>query len=523
MTSPSRSRLAASSSRQDQRSRRYALRAVQPSPARAEPHDATAWLPLPELSDLPTIEELIGPERAASIAHAVTEPRKSQVRPRPERPKPLVRPSPARSAPHDPDAWFPVLAFEELLDDDFLVTSGQTEAVESSVSGSVPTLAPLARPRRERRGTRAGTRPWVKVARQRRAIVIALAVATTAAAGVAVPRLLAAESAPEVQLTVDGETRAVESDADTVGDLLSDENIEVAPDDRVEPAPTTEVEDGLAVQVFRAFDVHVDFDGEVRTVRTTFTTADQLLDELGLDPEVVGVRLAPDRLGAGATVVFRTFKATTITVDGTTQDERSLALTVGELLGDNAVELGPQDVVEPPMDTVLTDGMAVAVTRISTDETSQTEEAIPYPVERREDPSLPKGEEQTIQAGVPGVQVVTYRHTKADGREIAKEPISKVPITPPVPEIVVVGTALPNQRVGTASWYASPFGSDSCATKEYVPKGTIVIVTNLDTGASTTCRVADRVEAARVVDLDDDVFRQLAPLGQGVFNARIDW
>jgi rare lipoprotein A (peptidoglycan hydrolase) len=87
----------------------------------------------------------------------------------------------------------------------------------------------------------------------------------------------------------------------------------------------------------------------------------------------------------------------------------------------------------------------------------------------------------------------------------------------------MVGTALPNQRVGTASWYASPFGSDSCATKEYVPKGTILKVTNLDTGASTTCRVADRVEANRVVDLDDDVFRQLAPKSQGVFNARIDW
>jgi hypothetical protein len=33
--------------------------------------------------------------------------------------------------------------------------------------------------------------------------------------------------------------------------------------------------------------------------------------------------------------------------------------------------------------------------------------------------------------------------------------------------------------------------------------------------------VQDRVEAPRVVDLDDDVFRQLAPLSQGVFNVRI--
>jgi rare lipoprotein A (peptidoglycan hydrolase) len=127
------------------------------------------------------------------------------------------------------------------------------------------------------------------------------------------------------------------------------------------------------------------------------------------------------------------------------------------------------------------------------------------------------------QKGVDGVADETWRITEEDGVEASRDLLSRIPVTPPVPEIIRVGTALPNQRVGSASWYASPFGSDSCATKEYVPRGTIVTVTNTDTGASTTCRVADRVEANRVVDLDDDVFAQLASLSQGVFNARIDW
>ena len=118
---------------------------------------------------------------------------------------------------------------------------------------------------------------------------------------------------------------------------------------------------------------------------------------------------------------------------------------------------------------------------------------MPFSVERREDPNLLKGQEQVVQEGVDGVQRVTYQITKADGVEESRRPISKVPVQPPTPRIIAVGTALPNQRVGTASWYASPFGRDSCATKEYVPKGTILRVTNLDTGASTSCRVADRV------------------------------
>jgi rare lipoprotein A len=77
---------------------------------------------------------------------------------------------------------------------------------------------------------------------------------------------------------------------------------------------------------------------------------------------------------------------------------------------------------------------------------------------------------------------------------------------------------------GGASWYASPFGSDSCASRT-LRFGTIVRITNLSTGAMTTCRVADRgpVARSRVLDLDNDVFRRLAPVGVGVIPVHITW
>ncbi len=327
---------------------------------------------------------------------------------------------------------------------------------------------------------------------------------------------------PEVTVRVDGKKLVVHTDAATVREVLREEEIRVAPDDRIEPSPTAKVRDGLDVAVFRAFGLAVDVDGTVSSVRTTRVTAEALRRELGLDPGKVVVKSAPDRLGKDASVVFRTRHDVTITVDGTTLGQSSLALNVGELLGENSVVLGPMDQVNPSSDTPLTDGMVVSVVRMAND-TVQADEPLPYTVERRDDPSLTRGEERVAQEGVDGLQRVTYQRTLADGTEVGRTPISKVPIIPATPKVILVGTALPNSRTGTASWYASPFGSDSCATKEYVPRGTIVRVTNLDTGASTTCRVADRVEANRVVDLDDDVFRQLAPLSQGVFNARIDW
>ena len=526
--------------RTDQRSRRYA-RAVKPSPARARPHDARAWLPLPDLDALPPLDDLIE-ERPPSPAPTG---RGADVRPVPARPAaPFVRPSPARAEPHDPDAWFPLTAMEELLAPDNLVDSGQTRAITDTAPAPViepppivepaPVVEPTprlpARTPRPRRAPRrlhgAAARRTERTARRRRTLVLALTAAAslTAAGAATLPGIVgAADPPPEVTLRVDGKRLVVDTDAETVRGVLRAERIEVGPSDRVEPALTTPVTDGLAVAIFRAFDVTVDYDGKILPMTTTRTSVAALQRELRLDPETVAVKFAPDRLGAGATVTFRTRRNVTVNFDGVSQSDVTLGLTVAEVLGDYAIKLGPMDQVTPPLETPVTEALVVSVVRISNDLTQVVQEPIPFPEERREDPNLLKGKETVAQEGVPGVQDVTMRITTADGAEIGREAISRVPVTPPVPRIVMVGTALPNQRVGTASWYASPFGSDSCATKEYVPKGTILKITNTDTGASTTCRVADRVEANRVVDADDDVFRQLAPLGQGVFNARIDW
>ena len=75
---------------------------------------------------------------------------------------------------------------------------------------------------------------------------------------------------------------------------------------------------------------------------------------------------------------------------------------------------------------------------------------------------------------------------------------------------------------GGASYYAYKAGT--CAHRT-LPFGTIVRVTNVATGASTTCRVADRGPfiAGRVIDLDETVFVKLAPISAGVFQAEIAW
>ena len=79
-----------------------------------------------------------------------------------------------------------------------------------------------------------------------------------------------------------------------------------------------------------------------------------------------------------------------------------------------------------------------------------------------------------------------------------------------------------NSQTGKASWYDHEAGT--CAHRT-LPFGTILKVTNLGNGKSTTCRVADRgpfIEG-RVVDLERSVFSQIASTSQGVIDVRIEW
>lgn len=79
-----------------------------------------------------------------------------------------------------------------------------------------------------------------------------------------------------------------------------------------------------------------------------------------------------------------------------------------------------------------------------------------------------------------------------------------------------------NTQTGGASWYA--YRTGECAHKT-IPKGTVVTVTNLANGASTTCVVTDRgpYDGDRIIDLDRSTFAQIADPGQGVIQVRITW
>ena len=385
---------------------------VSPSPARAEPHDAAAWFPVPDVDALPPVHALLDPhpdhqaqvvaeaEAVAADALAVAEA--------------SAAPSPARAEPHDAATWLPLTSLEEL--------PPVTELLEEG--------PPVLTPPRRRRRTRYLPAP--------RVLGVAVLVVLTALGAAWIAQQATGPSDSDVTLTVDGARTQVRTDADSVGALLTAAQVDLGPGDVVVPSATSALHDGSRVDVLRAFPVSVDVDGRVRTVRTVETSADQLAKQLKLN-KLTAVRNKPGRLAAGATVVYRTRVSGSLTIDDQKVTYDSPSRTVDELLQSYNVKLIGEDYATPSVDTVLRDGDAVEVVRVGA-LTSQTTREIPFDTVEQEDPTLPIGQTRILQDGQNGTMTLTWRQVVENGQKGEKQVVSEVPTVEATPKIIGIGS-----------------------------------------------------------------------------------
>jgi len=380
-----------------------------PGPGRAEPHDGAAWLPLPDLSDLPSIDELLSP------GDRVPTPAARDV---------TAVPSPARAEPHDARAWLPLPDVGDLPEvADLVIASGDG----SGRRGDPPTGG------RPRTATR--TRHPI-----RRFVTLALVAVTLGAAYYGSQVLL--DGGADIEVRVDGRLLQVETGVSNVAGVLGEQRISLGDYDRVVPKPSAEVHDGMTVRVLRAFAVSVDFDGRPGTVYSTHSVPREFLEDateqLGVGEEVA-IRNPPKFVEANASLVLRTRKVGTLLVDGSAVNYDSPSLTVREMLESQKVVVGPNDFTEPVgIDEILPTNESITVTRVAA-ETEQVDE--PYVLEDQNipDPELPIGESRTV-PGTAGVQRVTYDITRHDGAEFERKVISAVPLIEATPNITYYGT-----------------------------------------------------------------------------------
>lgn len=266
-----------------------------------------------------------------------------------------------------------------------------------------------------------------------------------------------------VTLTVDGQSREVSTYADTAGEVLADENIDVGSDDVVLPSVGSSVVDGDTVVLNRARPLELTVDGVTTTVTTTALSVDEALDQLGYRGD--GLVLSASRSERlpldGMALQVTTPKTVTLVADGATRDVTTTAGTAGDLLAEQGLALSATDRMSLYPTTPLLDRMVLQVWRVQVAEVSETQPVAHQTVET-EDPEAAKGTRTVTTEGVDGEQTVTYSVTTTDGVETSRVQTGVTVTRAPVDEQVSVGTKEAPAAAGNtgASAPASTSGLD---------------------------------------------------------------
>ncbi|WP_313771180.1 transglycosylase family protein [Arthrobacter zhaoxinii] len=244
-----------------------------------------------------------------------------------------------------------------------------------------------------------------------------------------------------VVLTVDGETRKVQTFDGTVADVLEKADVSVSSADRVTPEPAAAVEDGTTIEVERALAVDVTVDGKGTTVHTTGETVEDLVSELRVSTNsAVSAPLDSSLEGLNGSISISTPKTVFVTVDGKTHERSTTAGTVRDLLKESGVKLGAADQVSAPRSAGLVDGMGLKVTRVSAGVEETVTEPVPFTSAEVPDATLVEGEKKVTTAGVNGERTRIFSVTVVDGKEISRTLVKESVTKEPVAEAVAKGT-----------------------------------------------------------------------------------
>lgn len=247
------------------------------------------------------------------------------------------------------------------------------------------------------------------------------------------------------------------------------------------------------------------------------------------DREAIGKieRFAADRLSISpmlalnlpAEAVVERAPRYTLALQRQTQTIAGWSETVGELVEEIGLEVGELDRLEPGRTHVLRPGETIRLIRVIETELV-VREPVPYQTEYVDDPALARGEEEVIERGTSGRAATTFLVTREDGVEVKRRQVRRVVELQPTAQVIRRGTKEVLLAEGTATWYRG-VGALTAAHRT-LPKGKKVEVEHVGSGKKIIVKIADRGPFTRdILDLSQDAFEALAPLGAGRIKVRI--
>lgn len=244
-----------------------------------------------------------------------------------------------------------------------------------------------------------------------------------------------------VALSLNGEEQLVRTNASTVEDIFAELELDLHAQDYLYPSGDSKIYHDMKIRWKPAKQVAFDMGSESVQVMTTAETVGEFLrkeqvdlgdlDELSHDLDA--------EIEENMTISLEQAFAWTL-VDGTKEQEAwSTSITVADFLKQHNIKLNKDDRIEPSLDTTLSEGASVKIVRVEK-VTDVLEEPKDFAVETRKDEDLASGTEEVVQKGEEGLIEKTYEVVMENGKEKSRKLKSEKVVKESVNEVVAVGT-----------------------------------------------------------------------------------
>ena len=246
-----------------------------------------------------------------------------------------------------------------------------------------------------------------------------------------------------VHLVVDGHPSTVTTTASDVSEVLQAHGYRVDRHDLLAPSASTGLHDGMRVVLRHGRLLHLNVDGQPKAVWTTATTVQMALTQLGYSSaDFVSVSRSRRVPLTGSAFAIRTPRSVTVLHDGRTEHVTTTDATVGQLLKDMSITVGPRDRLSALQSSALRPGETVRLQRVG-ERTVVKTVAVAYPVTRRQDTTLAAGKTSVLTKGKKGTRAVSYSVLFVDGKAVHSTRLGSRMVHQPRAKVVQIGTKTP--------------------------------------------------------------------------------
>ncbi|MFB4165065.1 ubiquitin-like domain-containing protein [Alteribacillus sp. JSM 102045] len=310
-------------------------------------------------------------------------------------------------------------------------------------------------------------------------------------------------------MTDDREDITVTTHAETVGQLLKEQELSISEEDEVSPSLHEPITGNMTVEWMKAAKISVSKDGEDQDVWTTADTIEEIIDEqnITLNKHDYLNKDLDTSVEEGMQVTYESAFPVTLKYDGEKEEVMTTSTTVADLLKDAGIETDKDDRIEPGKDKNITGKTDIEIVRVEK-VTDVVEEEVDYATVTRRDDSLPNGEEEVVENGKKGVIEKHYEVVLEDGEEVSRELIEEELVEESKDKVVAVGA-----RTETAA--ASRGGSSQTASERTISMQATAYTANCSGCSGVTATGVDLNSSPnkKVVAVDPSVI----PLGSRVY------